>query len=46
MDDAYDACLPLGTHKIDIPGCPPCLLLERFGGDHYDPDTQTVRSTL
>lgn len=46
MDDAYDACLPLGTHKIDIPGCPPCLLLERFGGEHYDPDTQTVHSTL
>ena len=46
LDDLYDLCLPLGTHKVDLPTCPACLLLERFGGEAYDPETQTVRSLL
>lgn len=46
IDDVYDACLPLGNHKIDLPYCPDCLLLERFGGDGYDPVTKTVISVL
>lgn len=46
LDDLYDKFLPLGTHTVDLPGCPDCLLLERFGGEAYDPATRTVRSMV
>lgn len=46
LDDLYDLCLPLGIHRVDLPGCPDCLLLERFGPQAYDPTTRTIRSTL
>lgn len=46
LDDLYDACLPLGTHKVHLPECPPVLLLERFGSDSYDVETGTVTSAL
>lgn len=46
LDDLYDACLPLGTHKVDLPDCPPILLLERFGSDSYDMTAGTVTSAL
>jgi hypothetical protein len=43
--DLYDACLPIGEHKVELPGCPPSLLLERFGTDFYNPTTGIVSST-
>lgn len=43
--DLYDACLPIGEHKVDVAGCPPSLLLERFGTDFYNPETGVVSST-
>ena len=43
--DLYDACLPIGEHKVELPGCPPSLLLERFGTDFYNPETGIVSST-
>ena len=46
LDDLYDACLPLGKHTVDLPGCPAVLLLERFGSDVYDIETGTVTSAL
>lgn len=46
LDHLYDMCMPLGTHKVNIPYCPDCLLYERFGGDAYDASTQTINSVL
>jgi len=46
LDALYDACLPLGTHAADLPGCPDALLCERFGGEAYDPVKRTVTSSL
>ena len=46
LDDLFDACLPLWKHKVDVPGCPPVLLLERFGSDVYDVEAGTVTSAL
>ena len=43
--DLYDACLPIGEHKVALAGCPPALLLERFGPDFYNPETGVVSST-
>lgn len=45
LDDLYDSFLPLGTHKVGLPGCPDLLLMERFGRA-YDPDARTVTSCL
>jgi len=45
LDDMYDALLPLGTHKVDLPACPDILLMERFG-EAYDAETRTVASIL
>lgn len=46
LDDLHDLCMPLGTHKVDVPGCPPYLMLERFGGASYDVEAKTVQSVL
>lgn len=46
LDDLYEELLPLGVHRVDLPGCPAALLSERFGGEAYDHETGTITSSL